>query len=120
MASFHVTKDYLGFEGRRNKTHAALYTELMKRAIDGADVSVIIGHHLTFEISGNLETENEIPSADTLIFDHDLMKAVFGDRAVGIMMHLAAVPCEARDELLGKYMGKVDEGTSLEPVDEAA
>jgi hypothetical protein len=59
---------------------------------------------LTFEQRGNLETENEIPSADTLLFDHEVMTRVFGDRAVSIMVHLASIPAESRDEVAATYL----------------
>jgi hypothetical protein len=97
-------KDYLGFENQRNKQHADLYTRFLRAAIPESGVAVLVGHHVTFEIGGDLMTENEIPSADTLMFDHDLMKAVFGERAIAIMQKLASVPCEERDHLLGWYM----------------
>lgn len=96
-------KDYLGFENARNKHHAAVYTKLMRLGLGHAAdhvVAVLIGHHLTFEVNGDLETENEIPSADCLIFDHDIMGKVFGKWAVPLMQSLAAVPCEQRDDML--------------------
>lgn len=102
-------KDYLGFENDRNKKHAEIYTRLLKRAIKRDDVAVLIGHHITFEIGGDLETENEIPSADCLMFDHELMTSVFGaDRALPIMRALVSVPCDHRDALLKYYLDTVE------------
>jgi hypothetical protein len=95
-------KDYLGYENARNKVNAELYVKLVKRAF-GPDADVLIGHHLCFELGGQINTENEIPSADTLIFDHDVMTTVFGDRALSIMNHLSTIPAESRDEVLGGY-----------------
>lgn len=95
-------KDFLGYENARNKRNADLYERLIKLAI-GKDVkcAVLIGHHLTFELNGDLETENEIPSADCLMFDHELMTAVFGrEKAIDTMRTLATLPCEARDNAL--------------------
>jgi hypothetical protein len=92
-------KDYLGCENARNKRHAALYTAIMHEAF-GSDAAVLIGHHLTFEIGGNIETENEIPSADTMMFDHYVMGKVFGADAVRIMQRLASVSVELRDDVL--------------------
>jgi hypothetical protein len=98
-------KDYLGFENARNKEHAALYERLLRLALkDEKNVSVLIGHHVCFEINGDLQTENEIPSADCLMFDHDLMTRVFGPYAIPIMRDLASVPCEKRDELLASHL----------------
>jgi hypothetical protein len=94
-------KDYLGFENARNKEHAALYERLLRIALkDEKSISVLIGHHICFECDGKLDTENEIPSADCLMFDHDLMTKVFGDSAVNVMLALALVPMEVRDDTL--------------------
>lgn len=100
-------KDYLGFENARNKAHAAVYADLMRRAFAGDDqasCAVLIGHHLTFELGGDLDTENEIPSADCLMFDHDIMYKVFGPNALSIMQHLATVPVEKRDDMLKHFL----------------
>jgi hypothetical protein len=95
-------RDFLGEENARNKVNAGLYTAIMQRAM-GNTTSILIGHHLCFESAGNIDTENEIPSADTLLFDHDVMTLVFGDRAVDIMQHLAATPHQSRDKVLEAY-----------------
>lgn len=101
-------KDWLGAEHARNKEHADLYIGIIRKAIHkltGQRVEVLIGHHLTFETGAcgadlDISTENEIPSADCLMFDHTIMNAVFGEDAVPLMIELASVPCEERDELL--------------------
>lgn len=98
-----AVKDYLSSENARNKAQAALFTEMIKLAF-GKEEQVIIGHHLTFESGGNLETENEIPSADTLMFCHDLMHRVFGVGAIPIMRDLASVPAGERDARLADYL----------------
>ena len=108
-------KDFLSYENQRNKKHARLYERLLKRALAGTneaaahDIQVVVGHHITFEIGGNLESENEIPSADTLLFDHDLMGRVFGKHSKIIMATLCAVPCEERDGLLESYLNALEE-----------
>jgi hypothetical protein len=107
MESF---KDWLGFENNRNKRNAALYERLIKRAIGAEHVAVLIGHHLTFEINGDLSTENEVPSADCLMFDHFLMGRVFGKHALNIMRNLASVDCEARDTMLDGYLRMAEAG----------
>jgi hypothetical protein len=95
-------KDWLGTENARNKRHAKLYTAMMAAAF-GQDASILIGHHLTFEEGGNIDTENEIPSADTMIFDHYIMSKIFGARSVAIMKELAGVPVERRDDMLQNF-----------------
>lgn len=104
-------KDWLGYELGRNKAHAGLYVAIVRDAISkltGARVESLIGHHITFETGPkdgeiDIETENEIPSADCLMFDHTIMGAVFGDMAIPIMVRLASVPCEDRDALLAQF-----------------
>jgi hypothetical protein len=91
-------KDYLEFENTRNKASAALFEHMLKIAF--GECQVMVGHHIGMEFQGDLQTENEIPSADTLIFDHDIMRKVFGDDAVEFMQRLAAVPCNQRESLL--------------------
>lgn len=104
-------KDWLGYELGRNKEHSDLYVALLKKALTklakGQRAEVLIGHHITFELGADgqsldITTENEIPSADCLMFDHDIMTAVFGKWAVPLMQTLAAEPCSGRDAILAK------------------
>lgn len=111
-------KNYLRDEGKRNRTNAALYSRLVQLAF-GADNAVIVGHHINFEKDGKIETENEIPAADTLLFDHDIMGAIFGDDAYAIMQTLACVRAEFREEYLDEYLDMYGVGRQLAPpVDE--
>lgn len=105
----HATlKDWLGYELERNKRHGELYAALLRKALakmePGVRVDVLIGHHVTFELDGDLTTENEIPSADCLLFDHTIMRAVFGERAVPIMVELAQLDCGERDARVACYL----------------
>lgn len=102
-------KDWLTTEMARNHERAALYTRLLRRAFgELKDLQVMIGHHLTIEYEGRLETEDEIPSADTMIFDHEIMGRAFGDRAKMIMMDLAISPANGgqRDARLELWLSK--------------
>lgn len=96
-------KDFLGYENDRNKQNANLYTEIL-RAAWGAETAILVGHHICTEKNNDLNTENELPSADTLMFDHDIMTKVFG-WATGLMImgELSQVPCDKRDALLQHY-----------------
>lgn len=97
-------KKYIGDEIQRNKSSAHLFAAMVRIAF-GKDDPVMVGHHIGFEIGNDLDTENEIPSADTLIFDHDIMGAVFGDKAIETMQALAAIPVAKRDaELLRRFL----------------
>lgn len=97
METLVQAKDYLVFENDRNKKHAALYTRLISLA-EGKDCSIMIGHHLTFEHP--TQDAIEIPSADTMLFDHDVMGRVFGQNATGLMVTLASTPVDSRDAIL--------------------
>jgi len=94
-------KDYLTKENVRNKESAQLFRDILQHAM-GDDWDVLTGHHILYERDGDVETEGEIPSADTLIFDHDIMGAVFGPQALSIMQELAAIPAEMREAWLGE------------------
>jgi hypothetical protein len=78
-----------------------VYEELLQRAIQNC--TVLVGHHLTFTEQGE-EDGNEIPSADTLLFDHDIMKAVFGNAYMTVMMLLARARTEDREMVLKGLM----------------
>lgn len=95
-------KDYLTTENMRNKQNAELYTKMIHKAF-GDDCAVLVGHHLTFEKNGELATENEIPSADCLMFDHEIMVRLFGNDAMDYMCRLAATPVEQRDKVLARF-----------------
>lgn len=107
-------KDYLGYENDRNHRHAAVYERFLRRALDKPEVAVLIGHHITFEFDcdgdGKLDiaTMNEVPSADCLLFDHELMGKVFGKHALTIMATLSQVSCEERDELFAGYLDALE------------
>lgn len=95
-------RDYLTDENNRNKSHHETYAEFLRRAVRDDDANVLIVHHLTVKQDG--QEPNEIPSADTMMFCHDLMHAVFGDQAKDFMQRLAAVPVNERDEMLRKML----------------
>lgn len=99
-------KDYLLSENERNHRNHPLYQRLMKLALGECDV--LVAHHLTFTFAN--EEPNEIPSADTLIFDLDLMSKVFGTQAQDIMAHLAQLGVDARDALLEVYVEEAERG----------
>jgi hypothetical protein len=104
------SKYYLQAENDRNTRHGDLFIDIIKRAF-GVDEVVMVGHHFVFEPKGSMEKLdltklNEIPSADTIMFDHDIMGEVFGEHAVRVMQDLAAVPVERRDALLRDYLSQ--------------
>lgn len=98
-------KDYLGMENARNKHHADLYVKLIQLAY-GDHQDVLVGHHLNFETHGDIDTINEIPSADTLIFDHEIMSRVFPDSYLKIMALCAACSADSgdRERIIESYL----------------
>lgn len=102
-------RNYLNEEAMRNKRNVDAYASLIRSAF-GANEAVLVGHHICFQRESDFSTENEIPSADTLIFDHDVMTATFGDRALPIMAELAVLPLKERDQRLRAYHAEVTNG----------
>lgn len=92
-------KDYLEYENKRNKSNSRLYIDIMKCAL-GEGWDVLVGHHILYQFGGDVTTENEVPAADTLMFDHDIMRAVFGGKCIEIMQELVCLTCDERDEEL--------------------
>lgn len=95
-------KNYLESENARNQRNHKLFETLLKRACGSDKAMVLIGHHLTFELPE--EAPNEIPSADCLMFDHDLMKVVFPDDYLNVIQTLAMTPTAARDAMLAHIL----------------
>lgn len=127
-----LKKSWLAFEQARNRKNADLYTAILRRAIavlsqtEAEGVQVIMGHHLTFEMGTDLSTEDEVPAADSMLFDHDIMTAAFGSKevAVNVMVHLAQLPCDERDHALARHWfthtGQQFEQVEPEPMEQLA
>lgn len=104
-------KYYLQAENDRNTHHGQVFIDILKRAF-GFDEVIMVGHHFVFEPAEamkNLDLAhlNEIPSADTIIFDHDIMKEVFGDNFMQVIHECADVPCDQRDAVLKAHLDKL-------------
>lgn len=91
------TFKYLAGEGKRNRANADLFQALLCLAW-GDNCSVITGHHVSFLFDGDLSTEDEVPSADSVLFDHDIMSGVFPDDYLKIMSALAPMPRYDRED----------------------
>jgi hypothetical protein len=102
------------YENDRNADSKALFRAIMRECLcDGQEMDVIIGHHLVYELREKrgdgftYEISEEIPSADTLIFDHTMAKKLWGDQWKEKLTQLACEPVETRDQLLAKlYYGR--------------
>lgn len=118
MSHVKTSKYWLQFENDRNTHHGQIFIDLIKRAFRTDEV-VMVGHHFVFEPQDamqklDLTQLNEIPSADTLLFDHDIMTAVFGADAIPLMVEMAKIPCTARDDVIAAALAK------LPPMEDAA
>lgn len=107
-----TSKYWLQCENDRNTHHGDVFISLIKRAF-GVDEVVMVGHHFVFEPQSamtalDLTKLNEIPSADTLLFDHEIMTAVFAGRAVDIMVECARTPVAHRDEIIRRELAALD------------
>lgn len=88
------------FENERNSKSADLFKSILRECF-GSDDDVIIAHHLVYaKQEGDIFKVEEIPSADTLIFDHTIAHKVWGDSYLKNLCMLAIEPVESRDELL--------------------
>lgn len=105
-------EEYISTEIARNKAHGKLFAAIMRIAF-GNDDDVSIGHHLSFQPHGDIDSLNEVPSADTLIFDHKVMTAVFGSNAVRVMQRICSFPADSRD---GELQRLFDARASLPPI----
>lgn len=107
-----MTKNYEVYENERNTRNHQLYERLVRKAF-GADTNVLVVHHITFQVAGG--EPNEIPSADTLMFDHVLMRKVFGEDYSEVMASLALSPVETRDKVLMNYIELLEHHGSAFP-----
>lgn len=109
-------KYWLQAENDRNVHNGPIFIDLIKRAF-GVDEVVMVGHHFVFEPQSSmtaldLTKLNEIPSADTLLFDHEIMGEVFGDRALAIMIECAQTSCDERDSVIRRELGALDQAAA--------
>lgn len=91
------------WENDRNQENSDLYKAIMREAFDVQDV--IIGHHLLYVCEDKrdgftYQVVQEIPAADTLIFDHEIAKKIWGECWKSNLTILALTPVEKRDRAL--------------------
>lgn len=93
------------YENDRNADSSKLFRDILAE-VYGATQS-IIAHHLTYVTEDMqdgfaIQTVQEIPGADTLIFDHDIAKKLWGDAWKDVLISLALEPVATRDALLDR------------------
>jgi len=91
------------YENDRNAASANLFKSIIREACKVTDV--IIAHHLVYVVVENrdgfdYQIVEEVPSADSLIFDHEVARQIWGDNFIPVLQRLAAEPVATRDKLL--------------------
>lgn len=97
-------KDYLTAENTRNQKGHRVFIRFFKRCF-GQQCDVLIAHHLTCRLGSQTL---EVPSADTLWFDHELMYRVFGEETPNIIQVLAGNKAAHRDETVSRFLDALD------------
>lgn len=94
------------YENDRNRAGSAVFKDIIREVYNVTDV--ICGHHLIYEVRDKqkdgftYDEVQEIPSADALIFDHDVAKKIWGPGYMRTLIKLALEPVETRDHLLAE------------------
>src|SRR5262245_39476640 len=102
------------WENDRNTESRDLLKAIVREVYGAEDV--IVAHHIAYVAKEeriedgrqyHYELVEEIPSADTLIFDHDAARKLWGPGFKDVLIQLALEPVETRDALLAKlYYGR--------------
>jgi hypothetical protein len=94
------------YENDRNAENSKLFSDIIKEAY-GVD-QVIVAHHLVYvrqdtDPNGfKIQIVEEIPSADSLIFDHEVAEKIWGEGFEHILIELACLPVDQRDARLAE------------------
>ncbi len=96
------------WENDRNRCYKQLIKDVIKEVFE-VDES-FVGHHIVYEIPDKIQgaLPQEIPSLDTLWFEHSVAKKLWGnDGYLTILRMLASEPVETRDQLFANlYYGR--------------
>lgn len=94
-------------ENKRNRAGADVFAAIIREAFNVEDV--ICGHHIIYEQAQKANNgfvyhdPQEIPSADALIFNHDVARKIWGEADyMSALKRLVCEPIETRDALLRK------------------
>lgn len=88
------------YENHRNASSRDLIKAIIREVYGAGDV--IVAHHLTYVVDeqrpdGAYENVEEIPSFDTLIFDHTVAHKIWGEDWTNVLTELALLPVPERD-----------------------
>lgn len=95
------------YENDRNAEASDCFKAVIREAYGVQDV--ICAHHLvyvkeeTHKDGFKYQVVEEIPSADALIFDHDVARKIWGSEWRDKLMAFALEPVETRDALFTKF-----------------
>lgn len=100
-------QDWISSEIERNKKYAGLFERLVKRAC-GENCDVLVGHHIVIERHGDIQSETEIPSADSLLFNRELMHAVFGPLTDPLLDIIVTLGPGHREQVVQEWLNSID------------
>lgn len=99
------------YENDRNADSKAMLKAIIKEVFGTEEC--MIGHHISFEVADKradgftYTITQEYPSIDTLIFDHEVAKKLWGVTWRDVLGQLVLEPLATRDALLAKlYYGR--------------
>lgn len=108
------------YENIRNRLNKDLFVamlfECFEQSMPDAD-DIMIAHHLTVVrqdvgidaatgLKTHVEVVEEYPSVDTLLFDHEIARKLWGNKWMRHLTMLAMEPVETRDALALKLYGE--------------
>lgn len=106
VAVLNEFPNFLMVENARNHDAHRTFERFLHRAI--GPCRVLVAHHIVFIPAGS-DDPTEIPSADSLCFNHQLMTKVFGEvSAPAIMLTLAKRTPDLRDKVLADFLDALD------------
>lgn len=91
------------WENDRNADGFLFFKDMIREAFGVQDV--ICGHHLLYVTSETrpdgfvYQIVEEIPSADALLFDHEVARKIWGENFKDVLTRLAVEPVETRDQV---------------------
>jgi len=94
------------YENDRNAEASDCFKAVIREAYGVQDV--ICAHHLVYvkeetrHDGFKYQIVEEIPSADALIFDHEVARKIWGDQWQAKLTQFALEPVETRDQLFAK------------------
>jgi hypothetical protein len=88
----------LPFEDQRNVDMQDVFEAMIKETYPDVK-GVGCGHHIMYMREGHV-MPYDYPSADALIFDHQVAQTIWGEAWQHTLTELALVPATARDALL--------------------